>query len=597
MSARASTCLLWAALLLTLLCPRQAGAWVETVVRSHEARVEVRPDGGAVVRHDLVLKVRGGPMKSLEVSGIGTIGDPLPDALVRSAEQGSSGAWPLVISSLEDGSLRLKIGAERGLRGGTYQFTFAYQSDLKELGRIEAVDDGVELSFIGPRLATGVDSAKVTFVVPRAPEPPRLGRADETGAGVLLSEIRRGSEWDEVELVRAHLAIGEPAIWRVIVDREAISPAVLAPVPEHAELLRAPRSVSSPSGLLEGNATRRYLPLALLVGVLFGVLAFLKARFTLQAASLSDVRVKPLLPGTPPLRGGVVALAVAGGGLLALLQQPWMAVAALSLACAATTHLLPVRIVRPRGPGVWEAVELGRTQAAMALPGGMFEIRRLSGLLVFALLTLVILGSAYRILPQSNYFALMVLALELVVVPLFFTGQLRDFPQVPLEQARPWLKFLRRGVDAQVATLELWGRRSGVGEDRAQSAPSPKDFDEARIRLILREAPLGLRALEVSLDEAAGAHVMPCVIIRALEDSPAVRALPGDVPWQRGRAAEERVAVLRPSAPTPAQLLRLLRTLLTNLRASARHSSRRAERSSGRGASTSKESLPAAQAM
>lgn len=597
MSARASTCLLWAVLALILLVPRGAGAWVETVVRSHEARVNVQRDGGAVVRHDLVLKVRGGPMKSLEISGIGTIGEPLPDALVRSVEQGSGSAWPLVISSLEDGSLRLKIGAERGLRGGTYQFTFAYQSDLKELGRIEAVDGGVELSFIGPRLATGVDSAKVTFVVPRAPEAPRLGRADETGAGVLLSEIRRGSEWDEVELVRAHLAIGEPAIWRVIVDREAISPAVLAPTADQVELLRAPRNVSSSSGLLERSATHRYVPWALLTGVLFGTLAFLKARFTIQAACLSDVRVKPLLPGTPLLRAGVVAVAVSGGAILALLQRPWLAVSALSLACAATTHLLPVRIVRPRGPGIWEAVELERRRTELALPGGMFEVRRFSGLLMFVGLTLAILACAYRILPQSNYFALMILSLELVVVPLFFTGQLRDFPQLPIEQVRPWLKFLRRGVDQQVATLELWGRRSSAGDDPGLAKASPRDFDEARIRLILREVPAGLRALEVSLDEAAGAHVMPCVVIRALEESPAVRALPSDIPWQRGRVAEERVAVLRPSAPTPAQLLRLLRTLLTNLRASARHSSRSAERSSGRGASTSNESRSAAQAI
>lgn len=597
MSVRASTCLLWAVLALFVLFPRAAGAWVETVVRSHEARVEVRRDGVAVVRHDLVLKIRGGPMKSIEIGGIGTIGDPLPDAIVRSAEQGSAGAWPLSISSLEDGGLRLKIGAERGLRGGTYQFAFAYQSDLKELGRIEAIEGGVELSFIGPRLSTGVDSAKVTFVVPRGAAAPRLGRADETGAGVLLSEVRRGAESDEVELVRAHLAIGEPAIWRIIVDPEAMSPSLFAPTSDLVELRRAPKSTPSASGLLEGNATRRYLPLAILIGFVCGALVFLKARFILKAGRLSDVRVKPLLPGGPILRAAVVASTVSGGAILALLQRPWMAVAALSLACAAATHLLPVRMVRPRGPGIWEIVELGGAPKERALPGSMFEVRRLVGFFTFAGLTLAIVGSAYRILPQSNYFALMILSLELVVIPLFFTGQLRDFPQLPLEQARPWLKFLRRGVDSRVAKLELWGRRSGVGEFAASPATSPRDFDEARIRLILLEAPAGLRALEVSLDEAAGAHVMPCVVIRALEDSPAVRALPSDVPWQRGRSAEERVALLRPSAPTPAQLLRLLRTLLTNLRASARHSFSKAERSSGKGASTSNESLRAAQAM
>lgn len=596
MSARASSCLLWAVFALVLMTPRGALGWVETIVRSHEARVEVHPDGGAVVRHDLVLKVRGGPMKSIEIGGIGTIGDPLPDAGVRSAVQGSSGAWPLAISSLEDGSLRLRIGAERGLRGGTYQFTFGYHVDLKELGRIEATEDGVELSFIGPRLTSGVDSAKVTFVVPRAARAPRLGRADETGAGVLLSEVRRGAEQDEVELVRAHLAIGEPAIWRVVVDRDAISSAAFES-PADLAALRTPPGVVPQTVLLEGNAARRYLPLAVMLGILFGSLAFFKGRFVRKAGSLSDVRVKPLLPGTPLFRAFVVVCAVSGGTILALVQRPWWAVAALSVACAAATHLLPVRIVRPRGPGVWELVDEGTHPHRRTLPGRMFEVSHVLGFATFASLTLTILLAAYRLLPQSNYFSLMVLSLELVLIPLFFTGQLRDFPQLPVEQARPWLKYLRRGVDSQVARVELWGRRSSVGEQSTRRGSTLQDFDETRIRLILGEVPAGLRALEVSLDEAAGACVMPCVVIRALEDSTAVRALPSDVPWQRGRAPEERVAVLRPSAPTPAQLLRLLRTLLTNLRAAARHSSSRLDRSPGRGASTSKESLPSSQAM
>lgn len=597
MSARASSCLLWAVLALIFLAPRGAGAWVETIVRSHEARVEVSRDGGAIVRHDLVLKIRGGPMKSLEIGGIGTIGEILPDARVRTAVQGSAGAWPLSLSSLEDGSLRLRIGAERGLRGGSYQFSFAYHVNLKELGRIETRDDGVELSFIGPRLTSGVDSAKVTFVVPRAAQAPRLGRSDETGAGVLLSEVRRGAELDEVELVRAHLAIGEPAVWRVVVDREVLSPAAYERGTDDAEFSSAPNVVSGRRALLHGNVSRKYLPLALMLGIVFGALAFLKGFFVRKAGHLTDVRVKPLLPGAPLLRAIVVACAVSGGAFLALLQRPWWAVAALSLACAAATHLLPVRVVRPRGPGLWEMVEGVVGPLQRPLPGRVFEVRHLLGFVTFVGITLLIVGVTYRILPQSNYHALMVLSLELVVIPLFFTGQLRDFPKLPVEQARPWLKFLRRGFDSEVAKVELWGRRSCVDHESARSETSLHSFDETRIRLILKEAPGGLRALEVSLDEAAGACVLPCVVIRALEDSPTVRALPADVPWQRGRAPEERVAVLRPSAPTPAQLLRLLRTLMTNLRAAARQSSSRLDRSKGRGASTSKESLPSVQAM
>ncbi len=597
MSVRAPRCLFWAVFALILIAPRGARAWVETAVRSYEARVEVARDGTAIVRHELVLKVRGGPMKSLEIDGVGAIGDPLPDAIVRRAVQGSAGAWPLTISSLEDGGLRLRIGAERGIRGGSYQFSFAYRLDLKELGRIAAQNDGIEISFIGPRLTSGVDSAKVTFVVPRGGAKPRLGRADETGAGVLLNEVRRGSETDEIELVRAHLAIGEPAIWRVMVDPEALSPSVYSLAAGMPAPASAPPVELGTRVLLEQDASRTYLPLALLLGLVFGLLGFLKGWFTLRAARLSDVRVKPLLPGPPAFRGSLVGLSVAGAAYLALLQQPWWSVGVLTVGCAAATHLLPVRALRPRGPGVWEAVDLSPKTPKVALPGRIFELRALRGFAAFSFLTLAIAGLAYRVLPESNYFAFMTLALELVVVPLFWTGQLHDFPRAPVAQAGPWHKLVRRGIDPEVAKIELWGRRASLGEEKASGTIALDAYDEARIRLVLRELPAGLRALEVSFDEAAGACVMPCVVVRALEDSPAVRALPADVPWQRGRAPEERVAVLRPSAPTAAQLLRLLRSLLTNLRAAARHSSSSLDKSAGSGLSTSTKPAPVAQAM
>src|SRR5690606_24315910 len=275
----------------------------------------VKSDGRAIVRHELVLKVRGGPMKALEVSGVGTISDTLPDAVVRRAVDGSAAAWPLSVSSQEDGSLRLGIGADRGIRGGTYLFSFAYGIDLRELGRLQKTPEGVEVTFIGPRLTSGVDSAKVTFVVPRGSQPPGLGRQEETGAEVLLGEVRRGAETDEVDLVRAHLATGEPAIWKVVVAQDVLSTnawgedTAAAPLPVRP-VATAPSGALFEGHLLEGHLHRTGLLLAAVLGVVFGLLAFFKGRFTRLVAQRCEARIKPLLPGPPSVRGLIVGLSV-----------------------------------------------------------------------------------------------------------------------------------------------------------------------------------------------------------------------------------------------------------------------------------------------
>ena len=218
--------LAWLGFALLIVLTKPADAWVETAVRGHRAEVVVHRDGRATVRHELELKVRGGPMKLLELGGMGTNIEPLPDALVRRATEGSAGLWPLTPSSLEDGSLRLKIAASRGLSGGNYLFSFGYTMDLGGENLISRSGDGYQLTWIGPRLSSGVDSARVTFVVPRADEAPRLApsaEGDGLPASVLLGEVRRGERNDEVDLVRTHLATGEPAVWRIWVSDQALS--------------------------------------------------------------------------------------------------------------------------------------------------------------------------------------------------------------------------------------------------------------------------------------------------------------------------------------------------------------------------------------
>lgn len=531
-------------------------------------------------------------MKSLEIDGIGTDVEPLPDAMVRRGTEGSQGVWPLTTSLMEEGGLRLAIGADRGIRGGSYLFRFAYSTDLVALGRIVRRDGVQQITFIGPRLTSGVDSAKVTFSIPRGRVPPRLVEGEAGGAQVLLGEVRRGAEHDEIELVRAHLATGEPAVWKIEVDADALAGLVDGHGSAH-QLETLPSSTGTVSG---STWTGRSLAPGALgvigaVGLLYGLLVFLKARSIAIAARLREARVKPLVPGPAWLRGAASATALASAGYFAVVQEPWIAVALLLPVICFATHLLPVRQVKPRGPGIWEALDASARPRALRLPGLYFETRTAPGFALFIVMLGAVFLAAHRMLPSSNYLSLMTMALVLPLLPLFFTGRLRDLPRDPVDQAAPWFRFLDRALDSTVAHVELWGRRATTESLKAQD---PIGYDEVRIRIVLESPPSGLRSFEVSFDEAAGACVLPCVLLRVLEDSPTTRRLPADISWQRGRSAEERVTLLRPTAPTRAQLLRLVRSLLGNLRAVAHSDSRSVRSSAGRADSTAKAGTPLA---
>jgi hypothetical protein len=273
-------------------------------------------------------------------------------------------------------------------------------------------------------------------------------------------------------------------------------------------------------------------------------------------------------------------LSVAGFGLLVLLQRPGLSALCAALCLAVTTHLLPVRRVRARGPGRWEAIAEGAIQEKV--PGGQqwFEIGSPRGLALLSLLMFGVLLAAFRLLPIDNYLSMMVIVYGLLFLPLFLTGRRADLPRQPKEQVLPYFEKLRRALDPSLADLQLWGRFP-TGEVLSSAV------DEARIRILPGRVPKGLRALEIAFDEGPGSFVMPCVVVRVLEGSDAQARLPSDIPWRRGRDADERVALLRPTTPTLGQLIRLVRSLVQNLRAdAARSSSQTPQRSSGRGLST-----------
>lgn len=558
-----------------------APAWIETQVKGHSARVEVSPDGSLLVNHELILKVRGGPMKTVEIAGIGTELEALPDAFVRRAEDGSAGRWPLHLSSMEDGAMRLGIGIDRGLRGGNYVFSFGYRVTSRNLGAVEIEGDRAIVTWIGPRLATGVDSARVTFVVPHGDAEPRIAPvADGPGANVLLGELRRGVDTDEVDLVRAHLATGEPAVWRVSVASSIFRSSVTSSNKAGTMSSVLPRMRSSHQWTLPWVQGLWLSSIA----CVFALLVFCKERAVQRIAHIVDARAVALVPLPGLGRAAVAGMAVAGLGWAVSLQRMPGVLVFLALALVVTTYLLPVRRVRPRGPGQWHLISRPPEAGPCLLPGRWFDVSDVRGAGLFLLLSIAVVSVSYRVLPSSNYLALMVLLGLPLLMPLFFTGTRRVFPRPPLEQARPWFRYFDRVLDDQSVSVELWGRAALCSDQAAVPLPdgTTTSWDEVRLRIVLRAAPSGLKALEVIFEERAGVHLSPSILLRVRDESPAFGCLPKDISWQRGRSADERVAILSPPAPTFAQTTRLVRSLV-RIFAQAQSKSRIERRSGANG--------------
>ncbi|HSC86012.1 MAG TPA: hypothetical protein VLC09_02030 [Polyangiaceae bacterium] len=589
-SRHARRSLLRLALTLALFVPTVASAWVETTVRSHHARVIVGPDAKGEVRQELVIKLRGGPLPALELDGFAQGMEVLPDASVSRVEQGATGLLAaLTPTPSPAGGLRLDIALDRGLRGGNYLFQFGHGVSFRDVGWLESRGDDVLVTFVGPRLPTGVDAARVTFVVPHGTYPPRLPeQASGPAAGILVHQLRQGADSDELELVRAHLAVAEPATWQILVARDAFgltSPATLpapqGPVPVVERALR------------RGGFSWSQVLGAVGVALAFAALAWAKGLTVNRAAAVRGARPRPLVPGAPWLRALLTGVAAGGAIVAAWQHRPgWAAALALG-ACLPLTFLLPVRGTAPRGPGAWKKLDLGESLPVERLPGRLLDAATLPGCLLFGLAWLVAGGLAYRALASSTYVALLVVLLALVLVPLFWTGRQSDLPQLPVVQGRHWLRYLERKLGVPGVQLELWGRvPTGLGLQDAEHAPELPP-DEVRVRLVPQKIENGLRALEVVLEEGPGAFVVPCALVRVLEDSEAARRLSPRLPWQRGRSSEEKVALVRPSLPVPRALVALLRQLCLQL-ATPRPSQRSAKAdASGRAPGLSGSAIPA----
>jgi hypothetical protein len=575
-----------AALFLAAIPAQAAAGWVETRVTAHAATVDVERNGTATVTQELGIRLRGGPLAELPVAGVDSDAEPLPDATVICTDDQKFGTVPLSVTREPDGSLKLTVERERGLKTGSYVFRFSYRTQLAKRELIRRIGNHVELRWVGPRFEDGLDSARVTFRIPEAnvapalPTPGSSGGAvnelDELG-GVFIGNLRRAPGKDELEILRPHVARGEPALWRVWVADSAFDAFTGSAPPKSPGVLASHELGESPRERLG------WLLGALAAGLAFGLLVFFKWRGFQAAAALRNAGASALLPLAPGVRaalGGVLlGLAVIAGGRW---DEPTLVGLLLlgAMACAAL-YATPGRAA-PRGPGQWlplsEADAFARHSAP--LPGRFLDASRLPGALVLGGLGVAVVVLHFIERQHSLYRAVELLLGSTVLLPVFLTGRAHELPAVPGSDPRRMLERVLRGL-----------RRRGLrAVPLARLPQGSRNADELRLLLQPRGALAGLMAIEVGTDYALGLGGIvaePYVLLRVREASPCASALPPQTSFQRGRKAEERVAVLRPKLPTVSETLALVAELL-ELLTQAPPPSSKAPSSAGKGASARK---------
>jgi hypothetical protein len=562
-------------LIATISAP--ASAWVETNAKALVSTVEVGRDGKATITHELTLEVRGGPLQKLELATSDTDAEVLPDA--RATRVSTGQPFPLLVERRADGALGLEIDHERGLRSGTYAFVVRYRTDLRARGLFTERANSVVLGWTGPRLASGVDGVRTLLHLPPgdpAPRLPTLGADDpDPGFGVLVAGVRRTPRGDEVELVRSHVAKGEPVLWRVEASASAFEPLAQA-LPE--------KPVVTPRIVAGGITPRspRWLFFGAIAGLLLAALVFQKSRAFAQKCETIRAPSRPLVRLPLFARAPLAGLSLSSGLYVgAELEQPALACLCLLAAFALSALAVPERGRAPRSPGRW--LPLKREDAfrprSSAPAGAWLDSGTLRGFLALLLAFAALAGAALLELSQSSYRALLILLTGGVLVPIFFTGRASDVLGDRVAFSRRFLSRLERRLAPQRAWKTVpWGR---VPDGSAEP-------DELRLLIQPKDALEGLVAVEAALEPERGLGGFvgaPFVIVRVKEGSRAQLALTHGVIWTRGRKPDERVAILSPKLPTldlTMGLIERLASLLTDQRP------KRAERSTGKPALTSK---------
>ena len=580
----------WVIFLCVFALSWDARAWVERAVVSDAVTVDLERSGTALVSHEVLLAIRGGPLKEFSVDPVDSDAVMVDEATATLAKSGQAAGLPIPLSVVKDGTrvtLRPLVG--KGLRTGRYSIRFAYRTDLAAGGRVGTRVGRTVVEWSGPRFADGIDSVRVVFRVPRGTVPPRLpssesgeaGLVEDELGGVFLSTSRRAADKDELEIVRPHVAKGEVVVWRAVVDGAAFdlpqSEPTTLPEPAPAPLPSAPKAAPRTSDTVP-------VSIAAGIGVLYALLVFCKGRLVRSACAVRRAVPRPLLPIATLLRALLAGAAMSGAAFLIHFGLPTLAGASLMVALAAATHLTPLAPLAPRGPGQWTRLTDAHFEApksAPAVPGRFFDVTQLRGFVTFMLFLGCVLAGAIVVGRRSSYEGVAVALGAAALLPLFFTGRAGELPPDPWLSPRALCDWLENAL----------GRDASLCVHSIGRIPLGRDVpDELRLSVMPAEPAPGLVGIEVGLDVHRGAFgylELPFVIVRVQDGAAAASALPKGLLWTRGRTEDERVAVLRPKVPTR-RLTAELAQGVARLLSRKRQTGASAERSGGRASSTSK---------
>jgi hypothetical protein len=565
---------LLAALCLALAVTTLAGpsrAWIENAVLGDEIRIEVDRSGEALVEHRLTLKTNGSErLKRYEVRGVDPDARPLDNSYAVPARDALSSsldaAVPLHLelvavkprstdvegSTLGGTALRIDVADPRGLRRGTYVLVLRYRTSLRARGLLQRAGAFTSLRWTGPMIEDGFDNPRVIFVLPAAPTAPRAvegAGAEEDGddgPSGFLSEVRRGQDHDEVEILRTYAPQQMPITWVVSMDPRALGDAVGsedAGRPAASGMLVLP--VAYPVRDL------RALALGAAAFLFYAALVALRCREVGKRAREAGAMVPGAVPLPAPLRVLLAASGLTAGLALQLevgrpLAGAACVVAGALLAAHGTARMQPSM----RGPGRWLAVSVAEGLGMPPRPRGAWLDASTRGGKAVLLLLLAGAGGLAAWIWRSDRYAAVLVGLDVLVALLavFGTGRASCLPaDMAVEPAR-FLRPLAERLRAAKKDLRLVPRvRVPHGE---------VDPDEVRLLVAPRVPVRGFGGIEIGVTYAVGfgARVaMPEVLLRMVAGSPcdeATSALARFGRVTRGRKPDERVIAFAPRFPT-----------------------------------------------
>ncbi|MCC6528376.1 MAG: hypothetical protein IT373_37370 [Polyangiaceae bacterium] len=552
----------------TVAIAASASGWTENRIEVDDVRIELDRAGGATVEHRLHYKLNGSERQTRWlIAGVDPDAAPLGNSYVVPAEDAGATsldtAVPLTTllrpaETQRNGTtlpptLELTVDPAGAMKRGAYVFVVRYHTELAAADRLRRDGAMVSLSWNGPLLDDGIANARATFVLPAAPNAPRLLAAEDasdedTLSPLMLKDVRRTAGHDEIELLRAFAPKGESVLWQVRFDPRALD---RPPAPPAAEPLpdSQPRAIE----VLDAPAERLpWLAAGGALGLLYTLLVVLKFRQLARHAAEAEAELRPVVPMPLLLRAPLAGAAlVAGVALELFFGQPLAGAAAVLGATALALHGTARARAPSRGPGRWLTVSVAEGVRVPPRPrGALVDVSTLGGKLLFALLSGGVAAGCYLLAESAPAHAWLVGLDGVALLALFGTGRVDTLPpDLALEPARLLAALVRR-----------LKKLKGAGElrmaARIRMPAGSVDPDELRLVVAPRLPRRGFGSIEIGVSYALGigARVaMPEVMLRFTDGSPCAEAVASMVKSGRltpGRKPEERVLALTPRLPT-----------------------------------------------